>query len=175
MDLTPRTGAATLPDGAPRPDQPNEGARPSRSTRQRWRNVVAVALVLGALGFVVFRGLGNAALFFYNVDEAVAKQQSLGTDRFRLQGTVEDGALRHEGTTSIFTVTYNGVEAPVRHTGEIPKMFAAGIPVVLEGRWQGGVFESSRMLVKHNEVYVANNPDRVQDYNETPGPSPTEP
>jgi cytochrome c-type biogenesis protein CcmE len=133
------------------------------------RNLVLGLAVLGALAFVLVQGLGNAALFFYNVDEAVAKQQELGDDRFRLQGAVEDGTIVREGDKATFTVTYNGVEARVAHVGEVPKMFEPGIPVVLEGRWRDGVFASDRMLVKHSEVYVAENPDRVEDCGEGEG------
>jgi cytochrome c-type biogenesis protein CcmE len=166
VDLTPRTA----PAGAATTTAPGDGSAPvltARSARpRRARNWVLGAVVLGALAFVLVRGLGNAALFFYNVDEAVAKQQSLGDDRFRLQGTVLDGTIVREGNRASFTVTYNGVEAKVSHTGEIPKLFEPGIPVVLEGRWRDGVFASDRMLVKHSEVYVADNPDRVKGYDE---------
>jgi cytochrome c-type biogenesis protein CcmE len=44
--------------------------------------------------------------------------------------------------------------------------------VVLEGRWQGEVFASDRMLIKHNEVYVEQNPDRVAAYDEAPSEDP---
>ena len=41
--------------------------------------------------------------------------------------------------------------------------------MVLEGRWSGDVFASDRVLVKHSEVYVARNPDRVAGYGEGDG------
>jgi cytochrome c-type biogenesis protein CcmE len=69
-------------------------------------------------------------------------------------------------------VAYNGATVPVVHRGEIPKLFQPGIPVVLEGRWQGEVFASDRMLIKHNEVYVEQNPDRVAAYDEAPSEDP---
>jgi len=137
---------------------------------KRWRNGVLIVVVLAALGLVLAQGLGNAALFFYNVDEAVAQQQDLGSKRFRLQGSVTDGRIDRNGETANFVITYNGVEAKVAHRGEIPKLFEPGIPVVLEGRWRNGTFASDRMLVKHSEVYVADNPDRVKGYDEMPAP-----
>jgi cytochrome c-type biogenesis protein CcmE len=56
------------------------------------------------------------------------------------------------------------VEVPVLHHGDPPEMFKPGIPVVLEGQFQGGTdtFSSDRILVKHSETYIAENPDRVQ-------------
>jgi cytochrome c-type biogenesis protein CcmE len=156
MDVSPRTITVEAPEAPP-------------SSRHRPRNVRAwllIAVVLGALGFVVFRGLGNATLFFYNVDEAVAKRASLGTSRFRLQGSVVPGSVSRSDLGADFTITFNGVDARVHHEGDLPQLFQPNIPVVLEGRWSGDVFASDRVLVKHSEVYTARNPDRVKDYGE---------
>lgn len=130
--------------------------------------MILIVLVIGALGFVVAQGLGNATLFFYNADEAVARKSELGEDRFRLQGNVLDGTVSRSEGAANFTVSYGGVDVPVAHQGEIPQLFEPGIPVVLEGHWRGDVFQSDRMLVKHSEVYVEENPTRVQEYNEAP-------
>jgi len=135
--------------------------------RRRGRTVVLSTVVVAVLGVVVVRGLGDATLYFHNVDEAVARRDALSDDRFRLQGSVVDGTVDRVGETTTFEVTYNGVQATVRHRGEIPKMFAPGIPVVLEGRWSDDGFRSDRMLVKHSEVYVAENPERTTGYGET--------
>jgi cytochrome c-type biogenesis protein CcmE len=158
-------------DVSPRPSAPEARVRPPRR-----RNLRAYALglvVVVALGFVVFRGLGNATVFFYNVDEAVARRPSFGQKRFRIQGTVEAATISRTDQGATFTIVYNGVEAGVRHQGDLPQLFQPQIPVVLEGHWQGNQFESDRMLVKHSEVYTAKNPDRVKSYGETPsGGSP---
>ena len=42
--------------------------------------------------------------------------------------------------------------------------FRPGIPVVLEGHWQGAAFASDRIMVKHTSEYREQNPDRVKDY-----------
>lgn len=140
---------------------------PTPPRRRRRRTAVLGAVLVVVLGVVVVRGLGDATLYFHNVDEAVAMRSELGDDRFRLQGAVVDGTVDRTGEVTAFEVTFNGVQATVRHRGEIPKMFAPGIPVVLEGRWSGDAFASDRMLVKHSEVYVAENPDRVTGYGES--------
>jgi len=118
-------------------------------------------IVLGALGFLVFQGLGNATLYFRTADEAVAQRAELGERRFRIEGDVVDGSVRQTGNDVTFTLTSKGVEVPVQHKGDPPELFRPGIPVVLEGRFQGDHFASDRILVKHSETYVAENPDRV--------------
>ena len=145
-------------------------ARPVR--RRRWVPTLLLLAIVGALAFVLINGLGNAALFFRNVDEAVEKRDELGDRRFRLQGTPMDGTIvetRIDGESVVsFTVIYEGVQADVVHRGEPPGLFQAEVPVVLEGRWtsadpadpdfveganDGWFFASDRMLVKHTEVY----------------------
>ena len=41
----------------------------------------------------------------------------------------------------------------VVHTGAPQELFSEGIGVVVEGTWDGAVFHSDTMLVKHDEQY----------------------
>jgi cytochrome c-type biogenesis protein CcmE len=132
---------------------------------------IASILILGALGFLVFKGLGNATVFFKTADEAVRDKAALGTHRFRVEGVVLDD-VREQGDDVAFTIENNGVKVPVVHTGSPPELFKPTIPVVLEGRWDGSHFASDRIMVKHTESYRTKNPDRVKDY---PTPSTTAP
>jgi len=142
--------------------------RPARSGDRRTRFVILG--VLGALAvalvFMAYQGLNNATVFFRNVDEAVEERDQLGDRRFRLQGSVVDGSLESDGTTVSFVVEHEGVQADVRHVGDPPELFQPDIPVVLEGRWsqEGDWFDSDRILVKHEEEYEAENPERTDEY-----------
>lgn len=135
-------------------------AAPVKSNRRVW---IASVVILAALGFLVFKGLGNATVFFKTADEAVRDKTSLGTHRFRVEGVVLDD-VREQGDDVAFTIENNGVKVPVVHTGSPPELFKPSIPVVLEGRWDGAHFASDRIMVKHTESYRAKNPDRVKDY-----------
>ena len=126
-------------------------------TRRLW---LAAVVVLGALGFLLYQGLGNATLYFRTADEAVAQREKLGDRRFRIEGNVLS-PVQEEGGFVSFRIESKGVEVPVTHKGDPPELFQPGIPVVLEGRFQGDGFSSDRILVKHSETYVAENPDRV--------------
>ena len=154
MDLTPRNG----------PDAAVASAARTRAASTRGRKIgvsVVLALVLAAGAIILFQGLSNATMYFYNADEAVAKRAELEDKRFRLQGEVVPGTVREEGDLVAFDVRFNGVTVAVQNEGSPPDLFQEGIPVVLEGRWAGETFASDRILVKHSSEYKAENPDRV--------------
>lgn len=143
-------------------DTPALRARPQLRTGRR--ALVAGLLIAGALGFLLWRGLGDATVYFKTADEAVAQRQRLGTRRFRIEGAVLAGSVKPRGGAVDFTIEENGAEVDVVHRGDPPELFQDGIPVVLEGHFQGRHFESDRIMVKHSSQYRAKNPSRVKDY-----------
>jgi cytochrome c-type biogenesis protein CcmE len=181
MELSPRTGPAPGETAGPglAPSAPRRGG-----TSKRLPVILVLVAIVAVAGFVIVSALGNATMFFYNADEAVAQRAELGTSRFRLQGTVVGGTIERTPDGVEFVVTYNGVEVPVRHQGDPPELFEPDIPVVLEGRFatapgaegeQAGagasadeapLFLSDRMLVKHDENYVAEEGDRLREAEE---------
>ena len=139
---------------------------PPLRTRRRWlssrrRQVVAAVVILAALGFLAFQGLANATQYFKTADQAVADKASLGTKQFRLEGTVEPG-VRHDPAGTEFDVVANNIRVHVVDTGQPPQLFKAGIPVVLEGHWQGQYYAAFQIMVKHSASYVEAHPDRLK-------------
>lgn len=144
-----------------------EAGRPRRSPRRfdrnRLRLGVVIAVVAGAIAFLLLQGLGSATTYFRNADEAVADRGELGTNRFRLQGTVVEGTRRQVGETVEFEVAYDCAFVPVVHRGDPPELFREGIPVVLEGAYgtDSGRYESDRILVRHTEEYKTEEAERL--------------
>ena len=123
--------------------------------RSRLRLGIVIAVVCGAIAFLLVQGLGNATTYFRNADEALADRDDLGTSRFRLQGTVVDVA-RSQGGATVFDVEYHCAKVAVRHDGDPPELFKPGIPVVLEGRYAAPpseVYESDTIFVRHTNEY----------------------
>lgn len=153
LDLSPRTTAT------------DAGPSPARTRRRRPVGAyLALAAVVLGVAFVVMQGLGDATLYFRNVDEAVADRDDLGTRRFRLQGLVGDD-VEEDGERVTFTLRFNGADVAVRHAGDPPDLFRPGQPVVLEGRFEEGsdVYLSDSIRVKHSEEYEAEHEDRLAD------------
>jgi len=65
-----------------------------------------------------------------------------------------------------FDVAHDDVTVAVAHQGDPPELFQPGIPVVLEGHWDGDTFASDRILVRHSSEYEAENGDRLDEADE---------
>jgi cytochrome c-type biogenesis protein CcmE len=127
--------------------------------RSRLRLGLVIAVICGALAFLVLQGLGNATTYYRYPDEALAEHEDLGTRRFRLQGIVVPGSIRSDGPDVVFEVERDCVSVPVRHRGVRPQLFGEGIPVVLEGGFAAAAgeaaprYDSDRIIVRHTEEY----------------------
>ncbi len=172
MDVTEVGPADSTPDAGPEPDltpRPVTDAPRRRRTRNPGAYVL-LALILAAIGFVVFQGLNNAALYYRNADEAIADKGNLGTHRFRVQGTVLNDVVKN-GNEVDFSIQFPPGQPSsaqntiaIRHTGgDPPELFKPGIPVVLEGHWDasGAFFASDSILIKHTAEYKEQNPGHV--------------
>ena len=152
------------PPQIPVPPAPRvRGPRARATLGSRARLICVVIVVVGAIGYLLYEGLGNAAVYFRTADQAVAQKGSLGTRRFRIEGTVQPD-LRNQVDAIDFSIAANGVTVPIVHTGPQPQLFKPGVPVVLEGHWSpdGTYFASDTILVKHDESYKTSHPDRLK-------------
>lgn len=125
-------------------------------------------VIVAAIGFLVFKGLTSAVVFFKTANEAVAQRTALGDSTFQLEGTVVAGSVhRQPGGVVAFTVESRGVKVPVRNAGSPPQLFQAGIPVIVVGHFVGSSddFASDQILVKHSNSYIAAHPGRVRALN----------
>lgn len=129
-----------------------------------------VVVLVVALVAVLFRTLGDAALFFYEVDRAVELRPELDEARFRVVGTPQPGLLEVEvdGEAAVaFTLCAADVLADVVHVGDPAELFQPGVPVVLQGSWvrgpvpaglvdpadDGWHLRTDHMVVKHDNDY----------------------
>ena len=121
------------------PVTPRSADRPDRGRWKRGAAALAIAVVVTAVLLLTANLLGDAALFFYNTDEAVARRDELGSRRFKIQGTPlaePETAFRDDLPVLFFSIGFNGVVVDVTHTGDPPELFQPGVPVVLEGAWE---------------------------------------
>ena len=120
--------------------------------RPRARYVVA-AVVCAAVVIWMLVLLQRNAVYMKPVSEAVAEREDQGTRRFRMGGSVMPGTIEStEGGVEV-ELTEGGEIALIAHQGSPPDLFQDCAPVVVEGHWDGAVFASDRLLIKHGNEY----------------------
>jgi cytochrome c-type biogenesis protein CcmE len=134
----------------------------ARRTRRR---LAACGLVLAAaIGFLLYKGLTSAFVYFKTASQAVAGRAELGNSTFQIEGTVVPCTIRKTGVTSLdFSITSGSTRVAVRDSGTPPSLFQPDVAVVLGGHFVGSsnVFASDQIFIKHSNQYVAAHPGRL--------------
>ncbi len=141
---------------------PPVAPRASTAARRHTARYVVVGLVLlGALVFLLVKGLGSALDFYLPADQAVAQKATLGDKTFNVEGVVAPGSIHSTPGGVNFVVTSGAVRLAVHNSSSPPELFQPNIPVIAVGHFQGGTFVSDQILVKHSSTYIAEHPARV--------------
>ncbi len=118
--------------------------------------IPTIGLLAILIGFLVFNIRDN--LVYYRVpDEVIADTTISQSDRFRLGGQVVPGSISDNDSNVTFSVTDGKKTIVVVHQGAPQQLFQEGIGVVVEGTWDGVVFSSDSMIIKHDEQYRTEN------------------
>lgn len=117
--------------------------------------LLAGLVVLGVAGFLGYRALSASLVYFILPSDYAQAPTRYDERRIRLGGLVEPGTVRfNEQTLQLeFEITDSVASYPVSHYGAPPQLFKENTGVVVEGRFENGVFASDNLLVKHSEVY----------------------
>ncbi len=133
---------------------PPEPATPIPPTDYRAFLIPAVGLLLVIGGFLLFGNLNNNLVYYLTTTEARETRVDFPDGRrFRLAGEVVPGSIESLSIGTSFIASDGITSVTVRHEGDPPQLFQEGIEVVVEGTWDGDVFVSDVMLVKHDEEY----------------------
>lgn len=130
----------------------------SMQGRRRSALVVAVVIVVGAFGFLLYGGIDSNVVFFLTPTELLARGNAAYDVPVRLGGQVQPGSVRWDADKldlRFVVADTGGVQTiNVHSTGAPPQMFRDGMGVVVEGRYRrDGVFESTNLMVKHSNEY----------------------
>jgi cytochrome c-type biogenesis protein CcmE len=123
---------------------------------KRRKLLVGGAVIAAALGYMIYAGVSQSAVYAVTPSEIQAAPVSGKT--YRLMGLVTRGSLKWEPRTLdlTFTLTDGKATVPVRHKGTAPDLFGEGRGAVVEGRWSPeGYFKAVLILAKHSEEYKA--------------------
>jgi cytochrome c-type biogenesis protein CcmE len=134
--------------------------------RRRLFILAAVVVAVATLAYLASGGIGENLVYYWSPSELQeAGDEAIGAS-IRLGGLVAPGSVERaaDGLTLSFDVSDGMAQVPVYASSVPPAMFREGIGVVVEGTMRDdGIFETRRLMVKHDNEYKApedvNNPD----------------
>ena len=130
--------------------------------KRYWRFLIPAVAIVAVMVFLLATLTSN--LVYFKTPTEISEEVADPDARLRLGGEVAKGTVEDTSDGVAFTVTDGRMAVEVLHTGAPQDLFQEGIGVVLEGNWDGTVFHSDTMLIKHDEQY------RTEDGEEyTPG------
>ena len=123
--------------------------------------LVAGALILGAISYLVFSGANNSMVYYYTVSELLEKAQDLSDQGVRVSGHVSPGSIQRDdpkGKVDFLVMERaTSKSIPVTYEGIIPDTFKDDAEVVVEGRYALGEnrFHANVLLAKCPSKYEA--------------------
>ena len=130
--------------------------------RKRTRLFMVGAFVVAGIAFAVIAGSGinKNLVYYWTPSDLLANGDKAYGASIRLGGMVAPGSIKKLGGSAVeFDVKDGKNIVHVKTSTVPPQMFRANIGVVVEGTMvRGGYFQSSRLMVSHNNEYKA--PDK---------------
>jgi cytochrome c-type biogenesis protein CcmE len=116
---------------------------------------VAGVAILVLAGFLIYRAMQSGLTYFILPNEYAQYQARYEGRRVQLGGIVEPGSVKFDDKTLLlnFNITDTIQTYAVNYTGAPPDLFKDGTGVVIEGKFDGDVFVSNSVKVKHSEEY----------------------
>ncbi len=131
--------------------------------RRKTRLFMVGAFAVAGIAFAViaWSGINKNLVYYWTPTDLKANGDKAYGASIRLGGMVAKGSIVRHGGSNVEFVVHDGVtRIPVRTITVPPQMFRENIGVVVEGTMnRAGYFESSRLMVSHNNEYKA--PDKA--------------
>lgn len=131
----------------------------SDKMRRRTRRYMIGAFVIAAAAFGVIAGSGinKNLVYYWTPSDVHANGRKAYGASIRLGGMVAKGSIRNIGGSAVEFDVKDGTNIVHVKTKTVPpQMFRENIGVVVEGTMvDGGYFQSSRLMVSHNNEYKA--------------------
>ena len=115
----------------------------------------AIAIALGAFAVIAYSGISKNLVYYWTPSDVKANGDKAYGANIRLGGMVVPGSIKKLGGSAVeFDVKDATDIVRVKTSTVPPQMFRENIGVVVEGTMmRGGYFQSSRLMVSHNNEY----------------------
>lgn len=127
------------------------------------RFLIGASIIIAAVAYLVFTGIRETSVYYFTIDEFLAKRESMVQEDVRVAGRV--GADSVDWNASTLDLRFDlaefdgGESVPVAYNGILPDMFAEGSDVIVEGSFTGDTLEAHTLLTSCPSKYEAEIPE----------------
>ncbi len=131
------------------------------------RFVIGAGIIVAAVAYLIYTGVRETSLYYLTIDEFLSRRDTVVGEGLRVAGRVASDSVQwNAGTLELgFRLANfdNTDGVPVRYTGVLPDMFAAGRDVIVEGTYaREGVFQAKTLLTSCPSKYEAEVPHEAE-------------
>ncbi|MBI4518306.1 MAG: cytochrome c maturation protein CcmE [Deltaproteobacteria bacterium] len=124
--------------------------------------MIGAVLLVGAVTYLVYAGVRETSMYYFKIDEFLARKSELTNEGVRVAGRVRSGSVEKKTTTAgtelrFVLSDFGAVDGvPVHYTGVLPDMFAEGRDVIVEGKYTPeGMLRARSVLTSCPSKYEA--------------------
>ncbi len=122
--------------------------------------LLSIGVVAVALGFLVYTGLSQNMVYYFHVDEFLAKASTLRGEVVKVNGKVVEGSIQKQQMDYNFVIHGSPANTiRVSYHGVVPDTFKDNSDVVVEGTYdaESQQFHATTLMAKCPTKYEAQN------------------
>ena len=124
------------------------------------RFIIGAVLIAAAVSYLVYAGIKTTSVYYFEMDEFVARRDNHAGEDLRVKGWVKQGTMQWDAATNRLAFDLSRKDGsepvPVAYTGILPDMFAEGRDVIVEGTYaRDGSFHARTLLTACPSKYEA--------------------
>ena len=114
-------------------------------------------IILIVVAYLFWSGMKDSSVYFMNVDEFFAQIDQMEGKGTRINGDIVPGSINWDAQNIVLTfqLTDGKNVLNVRHNGVAPDTFIEGLSVVVEGKYESGIFNATQIMTKCPSKYEA--------------------
>jgi cytochrome c-type biogenesis protein CcmE len=133
----------------------------------KYKFLIAAGVIVGAVAYLMFTGVQQTSMYYFTIEEFLARKDGLGGEGIRVAGRVTHGSVDKKMTTSGAELNFRigdfksgdtvGETVAVHYIGVTPDMFKdeGGSDVIIEGKYHDGTLQAQKVLTQCPSKYEA--------------------
>lgn len=135
------------------------------AARKKTKFIVGGVVIALAIVYLIYTGIQSSAAYFLTVDELYAKGTAIHNRTVRVSGEVDSETITFNNRDLMLAfdvVSDSGQRMSVVFNGPKPDQMREGASAILEGKYDGKIFNAQSLLLKCPSRYDENVIEEVQ-------------